>query len=417
MSSGMNQNVNTLSFPEQLDEGLPAADSAKQDVVITILMPCLNEAETIEGCILEALAALDATNINGEVLIADNGSSDDSREIATHTGARVVQIDEKGYGSALIGGIHAARGEYILMGDADGSYDFGELPKFLSLLKQDIKLVMGCRLPKGGGVIEKGAMPWLHRWIGNPVLSTLGKMFFHSAVDDFHCGLRAFHRQSILDLDLQCTGMEYASEMPVKASLANLTVKQIPITLRPDRRSQAPHLRSWRDGWRHLRFMLLFSPKWLFFIPGITLFSIGLFGFIALLLGPLEISGITFDTNTLLICAAMLLTGFQVLFFAIFTKSFAVRFGILPPDEKMSFILRSHTVEIGIVGGILLSLLGLGYLGSAVMYWQNAGFGDLPYAESLRIVIPAVTAIALGIQSLFGGFLLEILNLPRRKTR
>ena len=384
---------------------------------ITILMPCLNEAETIEFCVKEALQALHASQVDGEVLIADNGSNDDSRDLAVSTGARVIEVRDKGYGCALIGGIKAARGKYVLMGDADGSYDFGELPNFLKHLRQGKKLVMGCRLPGGGGVIEKGAMPWLHRWIGNPVLSTLGKMFFQSSMDDFHCGLRAFHRQTILDLDLQCTGMEFASEMPVKASLANLPVQQIPITLRPDRRSGIPHLRSWRDGWRHLRFMLLFSPKWLFFVPGIMLFSIGLFGFIALLLGPLEVGGIRFDTNTLLICAAMLLVGFQALFFAIFTKAFAVRFGILPPDKRTTFILNSHTVEIGIAGGILLSLLGLGYLVAAVLYWQGRGFGDLPYAESLRIVIPAVTAIALGMQSIFGGFLLAILNLPRRDTR
>jgi glycosyltransferase involved in cell wall biosynthesis len=384
---------------------------------VTILMPCLNEAETIEECIREALQALHTSQVNGEVLIADNGSDDDSREIAVRAGARVVEVSEKGYGSALIGGINAARGKYVLMGDADGSYDFRELPNFLQHLRQGKKLVMGCRLPVGGGVIEEGAMPWLHRWIGNPVLSSLGKMFFQSSMDDFHCGLRAFDREAILDLDLQCTGMEFASEMPVKASLANLPVHQIPITLRPDKRSGAPHLRSWRDGWRHLRFMLLFSPKWLFFIPGIILFSVGLFGFIALMLGPLDIAGITFDTNTLLVCAAMLLVGFQALFFAIFTKAFAVRFGILPPDRRFNAILDSHTVEIGIVGGILLALLGAGYLVAAVLYWQNVSFGDLPYAESLRIVIPAVTAIALGMQSIFGGFLLAILNLPRRDSR
>ena len=391
--------------------------AAADDIEVTIVMPCLNEAETIEGCILEAQRALDENGIQGEVLVADNGSSDESRQIARGAGARVVQVPEKGYGNALIGGIKAAQGEYVLMADADGSYDFGELPNFLSHLRQGVKLVMGCRLPKGGGVIEEGAMPWLHRWIGNPVLSTLGKMFFRSNVDDFHCGLRAFHRQSILDLGLQCTGMEFASEMPVKASLADLSVTQIPITLRPDRRSQAPHLRSWRDGWRHLRFMLLYSPKWLFFIPGTLLFSIGLFGFIVLLLGPLEVGNVTFDTNTLLICAAMLLVGFQTLFFAIFTKAFAVHFGILPPDKRVTFILNSQTVEIGIVGGVLLSLLGLGYLVAAVKYWQDVSFGDLPYSESLRIVIPAVTAIALGIQSIFGGFLLAILKLPRRENR
>lgn len=381
---------------------------------VSIVMPCLNEAETIEGCIREAQQALAEKGVRGEVLIADNGSSDNSCDIATRAGARVVTITEKGYGSALIGGIKAARGEYVLMGDADGSYDFGKLPDFLTQLWQGTDLVMGCRLPKGGGVIEPGAMPWLHRWIGNPVLSNFGKMFFNASVDDFHCGLRAFNRRKILDLDLQCSGMEFASEMLVKATLAGLAIAQIPITLRPDRRSRAPHLRSWRDGWRHLRFMLLFSPKWLFFIPGLLLFTAGMAGFIALVTGPVTIGDVRFDTNTLLVCAAMILVGFQALFFAVFAKAFAVRFGILPPDRRIIRILRSQPVEMGIGGGLILSLLGMGYLVAAVLYWKEVSFGDLPYAESLRIVIPAITAIALGIQSIFSGFVLAMLNLPRK---
>ena len=413
----MAQNTGNLAAPPQELPDAASVSQAESQLEVTILMPCLNEAETIEFCIQEALAAIHDNQIKGEVLVADNGSTDNSRELAIQAGARVVEISDKGYGSALIGGIKAARGKYVLMGDADGSYDFRELPNFHQHLRQGKKLVMGCRLPVGGGVIEEGAMPWLHRCIGNPVLSTLGKIFFQSSMDDFHCGLRAFDREAILNLDLQCTGMEFASEMPVKATLADLPVQQIPITLHPDRRSGAPHLRSWRDGWRHLRFMLLFSPKWLFFIPGIIFFSVGLVGFIALMLGPLDIGGVTFDTNTLLVCAAMLLVGFQALFFAIFTKAFAVRFGILPPDKRITAILDSHTVEIGIMGGILVALLGAGYLVAAVLFWQNVSFGDLPYAESLRIVIPAVTAIALGMQSIFGGFLLAILNLPRRDTR
>jgi hypothetical protein len=302
------------------------------------------------------------------------------------------------------------------MGDADGSYDFGKLPDFLTQLSQGVELVMGCRLPKGGGVIEPDAMPWLHRWIGNPVLSKLGKIFFRAGVDDFHCGLRAFRRQSILDLDLQCTGMEFASEMLVKASLAGLSITQIPVTLRPDRRNRAPHLRSWRDGWRHLRFMLLFSPKWLFFVPGLLLFTSGLAGFIVLMTGPVTINGVTFDTNTLLVCAAMIMTGFQALFFAVFAKAFAVRFGILPPDRRITRILKSQPVELGIGGGLVLLLLGLGYLVAALLYWKEVSFGDLSYAESLRIVIPAITAISLGVQSMFCGFVLGILNLPRKQT-
>ena len=413
----MTHNTNIIPDTDNYVATDSTGSDDKDHLEVTILMPCLNEAETIACCIEAALQTLHDCNVRGEVLIADNGSTDESRELAARAGARVIEVGEKGYGSALIGGIKSAYGEYILMGDADGSYDFGELPNFLEHLRHGKKLVMGCRLPVGGGSIENGAMPWLHRWIGNPVLSTLGKIFFKSDIDDFHCGLRAFHRQSIIDLDLQCIGMEFASEMPVKASLANLPVQQIPVTLRPDRRSGSPHLRSWRDGWRHLRFMLLFSPRWLFLIPGVFLLMVGLFGFIRLLFGPIEVGNVTFDTNTLLICSAMILVGFQALFFAIFTKAFAIRFGVLPSDERISLFLKEYTVEVGVFGGIFLFLLGIGYLVAAVMYWQDVSFGDLPYSESLRIVIPAVTAIALGMQSVFGGFLLAILNLPRRECK
>ena len=379
-------------------------------------MPCLKEAYTIKSCVIQALQALNENDVLGEVLVADNGSTDNSREIATRAGARIVEVSDKGYGNALMGGIRAACGDYILMGDADGSYDFRELPRFLSRLREGVKLVMGCRLPKGGGVIKPGAMPLLHRWLGNPVLSTVGKTFFHTGIDDFHCGLRAFHRKTILDLDLHCTGMEFASEMVVKSSLAGISIEQIPITLYPDLRNKAPHLRSWRDGWRHLRFMLLFSPRWLFLIPGIMLLFVGTVGFITLLFAPLRIGTVTFDTNTLLVCALMMLAGFQAVFFAIFTKAFATRSGFLPPDKRISRILDAQTVEIGIIGGVLLFMLGLGYLAYAVFYWHDASFGDLPYSESLRIVIPAVTAIALGLQSVFCGFLLAILNLPHKQS-
>lgn len=390
---------------------------ASDDVEISIVMPCLNEEETLAGCIAEAQAAIRDSGVSGEIVVADNGSGDNSREVAREAGARVVEVAEKGYGSALIGGIQAARGTYILMGDADGSYDFGELPKFLGKLRDGAELVMGCRLPEGGGVIQPGAMPWLHRWIGNPILTRLGKLFFQDPADDFHCGLRAFHRQSILDLDLCCTGMEFASEMLVKSSLAALTISQIPVTLRPDRRSRAPHLRSWRDGWRHLRFMLLFSPKWLFFMPGLFLFSLGMIGSAVLLQGPVTFGAVTFDTNTLLVCAALVIVGMQILFFAIFTKAYAVKTGLLPPDKRISRIMKAQPVELGIAGGILLSVIGLAYLLSAVLFWRDVGFGDLPYSESLRIVIPSVTVIALGVQCIFFGFVLAIIDLPRKNTR
>ena len=379
---------------------------------VTILMPCLNEAETLQGCIAEAREALESAGVSGEVLIADNGSDDGSQQLAESLGARVVDIETRGYGSALIGGIDNARGEYVLMGDSDGSYDFRELPRFLEKLRAGAELVMGCRLPRGGGTIEPGAMPWLHRWVGNPVLSALGRLFFRLDVDDFHCGLRAFRRDAAQRLALQCTGMEFASEMPVKASLAGYRIEQVPITLRPDRRSRPPHLRSWRDGWRHLRFLLLFSPKWLFYIPGLLLFTTGLIGFLALVRAPLTIGDVTFDTNTLLVTATMILVGIQFLFFAVVTKAFAARFGVLPPDARTERILSANTIEFGVVGGALLLVAGLAYLVGALFVWQDVQFGDLPYAESLRIVIPSVTAIALGVQSMAFGFVLAIINLP-----
>jgi len=381
---------------------------------ITVLMPCLNEAETLKTCVNEALQAINACGINGEVLIADNGSTDGSQQIARDAGARVVDIPEPGYGNALMGGINAARGTYVLMGDADQSYDFGELPVFLEKLREGNQLVMGCRLPKGGGTIEPGAMPWKHRWIGNPVLSSLGQIFFKAPVTDFHCGLRAFDREAIIALNLVCTGMEFASEMVVRSVVAQLTIDEVPITLRPDGRSRAPHLRSWHDGWRHLRFMLLFSPKWLFWYPGLALFIGGLLGMITLLPGPLNLGGISFDTNTLLVCATAIIIGAQTLFFAVFTKAYATQVKLLRPDRRIEKILSSHPVEMGIGVGIILFTGGFVYMLIAFLKWKSLGFGALSYPDSLRIVIPSVTAIALGIQSLFSGFALAILHLAHK---
>src|SRR3989344_2597563 len=387
------------------------------DIEVSIVMPCLNEAETLLGCIDEASAAIRACGIQGEVVVADNGSTDGSPQIAEEAGARVVHVEDKGYGSALIGGIMAAHGKFVLMGDADGSYDFGELPAFLARLRTGDQLVMGCRLPSGGGRIEPRAMPWKHRWIGNPVLSGLGKLFFHAPVSDFHFGLMAFDRRAILDLDLRCSGMEFASEMVVKSVVARLKFAQVPITLRPDGRSRPPHLRSWSDGWRHLRFMLLYSPKWLFFIPGTILFLGGLIGFIALMFGPIRIGNVSFDTNTLLVCATALLIGFQAIFFAVYTKTFAVLTGLLRPDPRITRLLKAQPVEWGVGIGLMLLVFGLGYLVFAVIRWKDVGFGNLSYSDSLRIVIPGVTAMALGAQSIFSGFALAVLGLARNIRR
>lgn len=383
---------------------------------LTILMPCLNEAETVDACIREALEAISASGLTGEVLIADNGSTDGSPDIARAAGARVVTIDAKGYGNALAGGIAEACGKWILMGDADGSYDFTELPRFLEKLRQGADLVMGCRLPSGGGRILPGAMPWKHRWIGNPILSAIGKLFFRSPVQDFHCGLRAFRKASIERLGLCTTGMEFASEMVVKASLFGLAIDQVPITLRPDGRSRPPHLRSWRDGWRHLRFMLLYSPMWLFIIPGFILFLSGLTGFAVLIPDPLQIGKITFDLSSLLVFTAAILAGFQMLGFGLFVKAYAIQAGLLPHHAKWQRLVQGRPVEWGIAIGLLFMLFGAGLLFHAVQIWHSAGFGPLLYQNILRIVISATTSIGLGIQVMANGFALAVLGLEIKRS-
>lgn len=393
-------------------------DHKNQSLVeISVVMPCLNEVETLLGCIEEAKEAIKKSGISGEIIIADNGSNDGSQKIATEAGARVINVDKKGYGSALLGGISAATGKYILMGDADGSYDFGELPNFLDELRKGNDLVMGCRLPKGGGTIEQGAMPWKHRWIGNPALSGIGKLFFNTPIDDFHCGLRAFKREAILDLNLESPGMEFASEMVVRSIMADLKVGQVPITLRPDGRSRKPHLRSWRDGWRHLRFMLLFSPKWLFLIPGLFLATCGTTGFFLLIDGPITVGNMTFDTNSLLVCAAAILVGFQAISFSIFTKVFAIRTGLMPDNNRIIRLFSKNPVKWGAGLGLIFLFTGIIYLLSAIYYWSETNFGNLPYAQSLRIVIPAITAISLGTQLIFSGFGLAVLGLGNRHAR
>lgn len=380
---------------------------------ITILMPCLNEAETLVACIREALAAIELAGVEGEVLIADNGSTDESRELAVSAGARVVEIASRGYGSALAGGIAAARGHYVLMGDADGSYDFGELPKFLDALRAGTDLVMGCRMPVGGGRVLPGAMPWKHRWIGNPVLTALGRLFFTTPVHDFHCGLRAFRRDAVLELDLICPGMEFASEMVVRASFVGMSLAEVPVTLRPDGRSRPPHLRSWRDGWRHLRFMLLFSPRWLFMIPGLVLALVSLAAFLRLSYGPISLGSVNLDVNTLILAAAGLVAGVQMALLGILAKTFAVQQGIAPPTPLLTRLQRWQPVEFGIVGGGVLILIGVAYFLVAVARWRAVGFGDLPDREGIRIVVPAVTAGALGIQFAFSGFALAVLDFGR----
>ncbi len=374
-------------------------------------MPCLNEAETLEICITKALRSLEELGVKGEVIIADNGSTDGSQVIATRMGARVVPVEEKGYGSALMGGIKAARGEYIIMGDADDSYDFGTLKPFLEKLREGYDLVMGNRF-KGG--IKQGAMPPLHKYLGNPVLTGIGQVLFRSPCGDFHCGLRGFNRTSILSLDLQTTGMEFASEMVVRATLHKMRIAEVPTTLSPDGRSRPPHLRSWRDGWRHLRFLLLYSPRWLFLYPGGLLMLIGVVVGTWLLTGPKVINNVTLDVHTLFYAALAVIVGFQAVNFAIFTKIFAISEGLLPEDAAMNRLFRYITLEVGLVAGVMLLAFGLAGSIYAVSSWGAHSFGPLDPGNVLRMIIPSGTAITLGCQVILSSFFMSILGLNRK---
>ncbi len=378
---------------------------------LTILMPCLNEAETIARCVESARTGLERSGVSGEILVADNGSTDGSQAIAEKLGARVVTIEKKGYGNALRGGITAARGEWIIMGDADDSYDFGESDRFVKKFQEGYELVMGCRLPVGGGTIQPGAMPWKNRWIGNPVLSFIGRLFFKCPAHDFHSGLRGFTKSGFEKMDLKTTGMELASEMVIKATLKNLRMAEVPVTLRPDGRSRPPHLKPWRDGWRHLRFMLLYSPRWLFLMPGLLLLALGAGAMMVLATVQLRLGGVALDVGTLLMAGMAAVIGFQLVAFAFFTKVFAIAEGLLPEDPKLSGIFRVFTLEKGIVAGIIVSLAGLAGLLHAVWLWRQTGYGNLDYAENLRRLIPAATLLILGIQTIFSSFFMSVLGL------
>jgi len=380
-------------------------------VELTIMMPCLNEAETLATCIRKAREGLERAGVRGEILVADNGSTDGSIDIAEKEGARVVRVKEKGYGSALRGGIEAARSPWVIMGDSDQSYDFSRLEGFVEKFRQGYELVMGCRLPKGGGAIMPGAMPWKNRWIGNPSLSFIGRLFFQCPAQDFHCGLRGFTKDAYRTMELKTTGMEFASEMVIKATLKKLRIAEVPIVLHPDGRSRPPHLKPWRDGWRHLRFMLLFSPRWLFLWPGLALLLLGLVLAVPLTISPILVVHVRFDTNTLLVAGMMLIVGFQVFFFGVFTKVYSVARGLLPENGQFDTFLQLFSLERGILGGLLLGAVGLGFLVAGILKWKAAGFGLIPYPDSLRLVIPAVTCITLGVQTVFSSFFLSILQL------
>ena len=379
---------------------------------LTVVMPCLNEAETVATCVRKAAGFLREHDISGEVVIADNGSTDGSQQLATDAGARVVPVSEKGYGNALMGGIVAARGRFIIMGDADDSYDFTNLMPFVQSLRDGADLVMGNRF-KGG--IEPGAMPALHRYIGNPVLSSIGRLFFSSKIGDFHCGLRGFRRDSVMRLGLQATGMEFASELVVKATLAKQRITEVPTTLAKDGRSRPPHLRSWRDGWRHLRFLLLFSPRWLFFVPGLVVFALGIVIGAVVIPRPFSIGSVTFDVDTLVAASAMVVIGFQSVLFALFTQVYASAEGFLPEDKRVRHILKTLSLERGLLAGAVLGIAGIVGLAVSLSYWRSASFGSLDYNHALRIVVPSVTALIVSCQIILGTFFLSILGI--RRTR
>ncbi|MGY1794140.1 glycosyltransferase family 2 protein [Geodermatophilus sp. SYSU D00525] len=390
--------------------GDPAPTAAHEDVELSIVMPCLNEAETLATCVRKARGYLERSGVRGEVVIADNGSTDGSQAIAEAEGARVVPVSEKGYGNALMGGIRAARGRYVVMGDADDSYDFSDLGAFLEELRGGADLVMGNRFQGG---IEDGAMPPLHRYVGNPVLSFIGRLFFKARVGDFHCGLRGFNRQRLLDLDLHTTGMEFASEVVVRSVLAGHRVTEVPTTLSKDGRSRPPHLRSFRDGWRHLRFLLLFAPRWLFLFPGFVLAGLGALATLVLLVTPVTIGSATFDVGTLGYAAAALLIGSQAIAFWLLTKVYAIEEGFLPPDPRLTRVLQRFTLEVGLVVGGLLFLVGLVAAVVSIVRWGQADLGALDYGPQVRTVVLAMVGFILGAQVVLNSLFVSILGLRR----
>lgn len=399
------ENIAVLERP-QVSDPIPATS-----VDVSVVMPCLNEAETLALCIAKAQKSLNELGVSGEVIVADNGSTDGSQEIAARAGARVITVKTRGYGSALMGGIEAAAGKYIIMGDADDSYDFSNLGPFVVELRAGYDLVVGNRFTGG---ISKGAMRPLHRYVGNPILSGIGRLFFSSPCRDFHCGLRGFSKAAIMQIDLRTTGMEFASEMVVKATLQRMRIAEVPTTLSPDGRNRPSHLRSWRDGWRHLRFLLLYSPRWLFLYPGLLLIALGTLVSGWLLLGPQTVEGVVLDVHTLLYSSVSIVIGFQTVIFAVFTKIFAISEGLLPEDARLNKMFRYVKLETGLMLGTLLLVAGLLLSFYALSAWGAQRFGPLNPSKILRLVTPAVTLITLGLQTILSSFFLSILGLRRR---
>jgi glycosyltransferase involved in cell wall biosynthesis len=385
-------------------------------VELSVVVPCLNEAETIETVLSEARRAIDSAGISAEIIVADNGSTDGSQDIARRLGARVVPVTARGYGNALMGGIAESRGRFIMMGDADASYDFGAIPAFMAQLRDGKALVMGCRLPAGGGRVMEGAMPFLHRWWGNPMFSWMVRRWFRAPIHDVYCGLRGFTRELYDRLALRCTGMEFATEMVIKSALAAVPFGEVPITLRPDqRRTRAPHLRTFRDGWRTLRFFLLYSPRWLFLLPGASLVLLGVVGYaLAMPGGGIRIRGAHLDVNALLFSSLFIILGYQSILFAIHTKTFAVAEGMLPMTPQVERFFKVFNLERGLIIGAAITLVGLALLGIALRQWIATDFGPLDYPSSLRLSIPGMMLTALGAQTILSSFFASILGLHRR---
>jgi glycosyltransferase involved in cell wall biosynthesis len=388
-----------------------SARSSSSDLELTILMPCLNEAETIAVCVQKAIAFLRQANINGEVLIADNGSTDGSQAIATGLGARVVPIPRRGYGAALLGGIDAARSKFIIMGDADDSYDFTSLQPFVARLREGFQLVMGNRFAGG---IAKGAMPPLHRILGNPILSMIGRVLFKIPVRDFHCGLRGFDVASIRKLGLVTSGMEFASEMVIRSSLEGFRITEVPTTLRPDGRTRAPHLKTWRDGWRHLKLLLMYSPKWLFMFPGAALSLLGIALQASLWFGPLALTtNVVLDANSYAAACFMLIAGVQLISFGVLARYYATLTGILPRGRRSDMIYRLATTDAIVRMGAIVLAAGVGTFGYAMWAWSSVGFGDLTGAPHIsRAVLSGLSFIVIAIQLGFGAFMIGILKIP-----
>jgi hypothetical protein len=395
-----------VSDPERTEPSTETSTAVS--VEVSIVMPCRNEARTVAQCVAEARDWLERRGVDGEVVVVDNGSTDDSARIAREAGARVVDAPEPGYGSALRTGIRHAVGRFVIMGDADQSYDFSDLDAFIDELRGGAALVIGDRFAGG---IEPGAMPALHRYVGNPLLSFLGRVFFGIPVHDFHCGLRGFDRAAIDQLDLRTSGMEFASEMVVKAALAELPIREVPTTLRPDGRDRPPHLRTWSDGWRHLRFLLLYSPRWLFLVPGLVIFAVGLVASVVLVIGPVTIGSVTFDVGTLVYAAATTFVGAQAIGFALLTRSYAESRGLLPPDPALARFFRIASLERGLLLAAIIALAGLAAALVSLARWWNEGFGALDPARQIRVVVPAMLGIVHGVSLAFTSFALSITRL------